>query len=108
MDALIESWHTLAHCMRELGVEIAARSLERCARELARALELDKLESITLEEASTQSGYTYSAIQKKVATGQLANLGVKGRPRVRKGDLPRKAPKHSAGIADSILLNRSH
>ena len=48
------------------------------------------LEELTLRDAVEESGYSYSAIQKMVASGELSNLGDKGNPRVRRGDLPRK------------------
>ncbi len=49
------------------------------------------LEELTLSDAAEESGYSYSAIQKMVASGELSNLGDKGNPRVLRGDLPRKA-----------------
>ena len=48
------------------------------------------LEELTLGDAAEVSGYSYSAIQKMVAGGELLNLGDKGNPRVRRGDLPKK------------------
>ena len=66
------------------------------------------LETLTLRDAAEESGYSYSAIQKMVASGELTNLGDKGSPRVRRGDLPRKAiaPPTASGepdLAEMIL-----
>ena len=60
------------------------------------------LEELTLRDAAEESGYSYSAIQKMVANGELSNLGDKGSPRVRRGDLPRKpiAPPTQSGEPD--------
>ena len=48
------------------------------------------LEQLTLRDAAVESGYSYSAVQKMVASGELENLGDKGSPRVRRCDLPKK------------------
>ena len=67
------------------------------------------LEELTLGDAAEESGYSYSAIQKMVASGELSNLGDKGNPRVRRGDLPRKAiaPPTQSGEPDlaEMILN---
>ncbi len=67
------------------------------------------LEALTLGDAAEESGYSYSAIQKMVASGELSNLGDKGNPRVRRGDLPRKAiaPPSQSGEPDLVgmILN---
>src|SRR6266571_7269591 len=49
-----------------------------------------ELEALTLEQAERESGYSYSALQKMVATGRLRNVGAPHRPRVQRGDLPKK------------------
>ena len=61
-----------------------------------------ELQELTLGDAAEESGYSYSAIQKMVASGELSNLGDKGNPRVRRGDLPRKpiAPPAQSGEPD--------
>lgn len=85
---LIENWRTLAETMRKCGAESSASALEYCARELASALELAKLEALSLEDAAKESGYSYSSIQKRVASGELTNVGKKGSPKVRRGESP--------------------
>ncbi len=64
------------------------------------ALREQALEALTLNEASEESGYSYSALQKMVADGKLPNLGDRNRPRVRRGDLPRKAGQLPRGPSD--------
>lgn len=65
---------------------LAAELEERAARFLERA--------VTLAEAAEISGLAYSSLQHLVASGELPNAGRRGRPRVRRGDLPhgRTAP----------------
>jgi hypothetical protein len=88
--------------LREMKLE-GAGVLEWCIKDLAAALEAHRLELLTLREAADESGYSYSSLEKSVRDGDIPNYGKKGRPRVRRGDLPRKAAQ-SAGIADLILM----
>jgi hypothetical protein len=80
--------------------------LEACAAQLESAAREHALEALTLDEARNESGYSYSALQKMVASGELENVGNKGSPRVRRGDLPRKARKEEPGIAAAIIERR--
>ena len=100
---LIERWRSEMDTLRKWGA--GADILGRCINELESVLDAEKLEAITLGEAVRVSGYSYSSLQKKVAGGELPNIGKKGSPRVRKGDLPKKAAI-SGGIADEILVRR--
>lgn len=60
------------------------------------------LEELTLQEAAAESGYSYSALQKMVAGGELENLGDKGSPRVRRSDLPKKATVRAQNSAPDL------
>ena len=64
------------------------------------------LEELTLSDATEESGYSYSALQKMVASGELANLGDKGSPRVRRGDLPSKPNAPHSQIAEPDLVGK--
>src|SRR5205807_3968361 len=89
--ALSLKWRADAAVLRHRGAELQAVVLEQCATELE-AYERERgLEALTLEAAAAESGYSYSALQKLVAAGTLANVGDKHKPRVRRGELPRKA-----------------
>jgi hypothetical protein len=107
VDDLIEKSRLEAETVRKWGAESTAVVLENCIRELVSFIELAKLEAVTLEDAARESGYSYSWIQKKVASGELENVGDKGRPRIRRGDLPWKL-KTPSGFADAVLLRRNH
>jgi hypothetical protein len=87
---LATRWRAEAALLRRRGAELQAVTLESCAVELEAHEREQALEALTLERAAQESGYSYSALQKLVATGTLANVGRAHAPRVRRGDLPRK------------------
>ena len=90
---LASEWRARAKMLREYGADAQAAAIEACTVELTDAIKAWQDEPLTLEEAALESGYSYSTIQQKVAAGEIANAGTKGRPRVRRYDLPRKAPR---------------
>jgi hypothetical protein len=85
-------WRVRALALRRYASEGAASAFEECADNLEEAWRIWQTEPITLEEAAEESGYSYSTLQQKVASGEIPNLGNKHRPRVGRADLPRKAP----------------
>jgi hypothetical protein len=101
-ERVVENWKAHLEQLRAWKQEEAAGMLEWCINELAADLEARKLELLTLGEASVECGYSYSSLEKRVRRGEIANRGKKGSPRVRRGDLPKKAAA-SDGIADVIL-----
>lgn len=90
--SLAIQWREDAKLLRRRGAESQATAIESCAADLEAAEATRLLESLTLQEAVEQSGYSYSALQKMVAGRRLQNAGTAHRPRVRRSDLPRKAP----------------
>jgi len=103
-------WRAEAQLARELGAVEAAQTLERCAAQLEACERERELEALTLEQAVAESGYSYSALQKLVASGAVENVGTKGRPRIPRCTLPRK-PGHGvarpAGEPDLVALVRA-
>ena len=91
MHKLAARWREEAELLRRRGQPTLAAMAESYADELEEELRQADLEALTLKQAAEESGFSYSAIQKMVNTGQLPNVGDKHRPRVRRGDLPRKA-----------------
>ena len=69
------------------------------------------MEALTLGQAAGESGYTYSALEKMLRRGELPNVGERGSPRVRRGDLPRKAARQHSGdqpdLAERVLAGRA-
>ncbi|HEX8726058.1 MAG TPA: hypothetical protein VF737_11785, partial [Gemmatimonadaceae bacterium] len=54
-------------------------------------------------------GYSKDHLRKCVADGTIPNAGSKGRPRIRRGDLPKKATRSTAHYdagEDAIRLER--
>jgi hypothetical protein len=107
-SSLPELWRREAIVLRRRGAAGQADALESCAAELVAWQHERAFESLTLEQAEQESGYSYSALEKMVRRGELENVGEKGRPRVRRGDLPRKAVRSAKGqdLAGSVLEGR--
>ena len=81
-----------ARVFREHAQESVAIAYERCAQRLEELERSEAEQLLTLAAAAEESGYSYSTLQQKVAAGEIPNLGERGKPRVRRGDLPRRAP----------------
>lgn len=102
-------WRAEAARLRAYGAESQAVTLEACARELEGTYRAANFEVLTLEQASRESGFSYSALEKAVRTGRLSNAGEKGKPRVLRKDLPHKAasgPGEALGLAAQVLARR--
>lgn len=94
-----------------------AAVLERVAKDLESEREVYESEPLTLEEAVQESGYSYSTLQRKVANGEIPNVGGKRAPRIRRGDLPFKGTMHvnsefvrmteDQDFANSIIMSRA-
>lgn len=85
---LVDYWREEANRYeRDGALAPAAVLLRRMAADLTETLDRWWLEELTLEEAAEERGRSYDTIQRQVASGNLANVGRKGRPRVRRADL---------------------
>lgn len=85
----------------------AAEAFRRAAGELKEALRSEANEIVTLDEAATLSGYSADHLRHLVSDGRIPNAGKKNAPRIRRGDIPRKASKTAAPYnpqADAINL----
>jgi hypothetical protein len=100
-------WRADAATLRKYGATSQGQLLDDCAAEVEASLRQQELELLTLERAERESGYSYSALQKMVANGRLANMGEKGSPLIRRCDLPKKGGAHRNGIAHVALLARA-
>ena len=95
LSELRERWNARREAYLESGAAVDGVKLA----DLVLA-ELDALdatmhaESVTLKEASLIGGYSADHLQRLVASGQLENVGRKGKPRLRRCDVPRK-PGHA-------------
>ena len=110
---LAQQWRAEAGLYRRRGMEAQACMTETFASELEQAVEGWELEDLTLEQASGESGWSYSSRQQRVGRGELPNAGQKGSPRIKRCDLPMKGgrarPRVEEGgpdLADEILSSR--
>jgi hypothetical protein len=60
------------------------------AAELQAALANHEREVLTLAQASQVSGYTADHLRHLISEGAIPNAGIKGSPRVKRGDVPMK------------------
>src|SRR3989442_654796 len=90
VEALAQQWRDEAKLLRGRGADAQAAALESCASELEEEVQRFSLETLTLAQAEGESGYSYHALQKMLADGRLPNAGARHRPRIRRGDLPKK------------------
>jgi hypothetical protein len=88
---LAASWRARAEQLRPYA-PAAAEAFERAAAELEGALREAADEELTLAEAAVESGYSERRIRELLADGDvpMAPGGRKGRPRIRRADLPRR------------------
>ncbi|MHB1863402.1 MAG: hypothetical protein ACYCVL_10570 [Gemmatimonadaceae bacterium] len=87
----------------------ADKLLDRVIEELEDVLRGADEEPLTLEQAANESGYSADHLRKCVADGTVPNAGAKGRPRIRRADLPRKPGRSASGYdpgADAVRLER--
>src|SRR5262245_45561888 len=101
-DALADEWRAEAAILRRRGAAVQAEVLEGCAAELEQRGRDRELQALTLEQAAAESGFSYSALEKMVRRGKLANVGRKQAPRIRRGDLPRKLRRCELGWDEGI------
>lgn len=91
---LIARWESRGADLARLRASVDAETI--VAEFVADLTALDRVESVdvvTLREASRIGGYSVDRLQHLVANGQLKNAGQKGRPRIRRADIPTK-PGH--------------
>ena len=113
LETLAARWLSDADVLEGALDERGAALYRRHAAELQEALRQAADEVLTLTQASSESGYSESRLRHLIADGSLPQAGERGRPRVRRGDLPQKPQKPDAprceldGAAASIVKNIS-
>ena len=99
---LAARWRAEVDVLRKRGAEVVAAAVESCADELEQSLREAALEALTLNEAAEESGYSKAHLSRLIATDRLPNVGKKGSPRIRRGDLPRKPEDHMVDGPDLV------
>jgi hypothetical protein len=104
---LAQRWREEAALLRRRAATLQAEVLESCAADLEAWARERELEALTLDRAAEETGFSYSALEKMVRAGKVANVGRKGAPRVRRGDLPRRPvaprPDFAPDLAARVL-----
>lgn len=96
-DVLPAAWRNRAAELERFAPP-AAEAFRAAAQELEDALRAESDELLTLTEAAAESGYSARRLREMVAAGAIPQSGRKGAPRIRRGDLPRRAaPPRSQG-----------
>ena len=106
---LARKWREEALPLEERYIDPRVAELFRLhARELEEAVQDAEEEVLTIGEAAGTSGNSVDHIRHLVAEGKIPNIGVRGSPRVRRGDLPLKSgPRGRTTGCDAAATARS-
>lgn len=96
------SWRALADTLRPYA-DAAAVAYERAADALDAALNAEQGALLTLREAARLSGYSADHLSRLLRQGRIANAGRPYAPRIRRADLPRRAPSLPSATDNAIL-----
>ena len=99
---LSASWRRVATTLRPYA-EAAAVAYERAADALDAALDAQQSAVLTLREAARESGLSADHLGRLVRQGRIPNAGRPHAPRIRRADLPRRAPL--PGASNGINLH---
>src|ERR1700686_4062328 len=91
--ALSSQWRSRASDLERYSPS-AAQAFRDAADELEKTLQGAE-ETVSLKEAAILGGYSTDSLQRMVAAGRIQNYGRKGKPRIRRDDVPVK-PGHAA------------
>lgn len=82
----------------------AAVAFQEAANDLE-AWDIDTDASVSLKEAHEIGGYSVDHLQRLVSSEQLENVGRRGRPRIRRSDVPIK-PGHQASLRNDDSVSQ--
>lgn len=106
---LARKWREEALVLEERYLDSRTAELFRLhARELEVAVRDSQEEVLTIAEAAATSGYSMDHLRHQIAEEKIPNVGRKGSPRVRRGDLPLKSgPRGRTTGCDAAATARS-
>ena len=106
---LAQVWREEALILEKRYADPRAAELFRLhAQELEEAVQGEEEEVLTLEAAAAVSGYSGEYLRHQVAEGKIPNAGERGRPRIRRADLPVKpGPRERPTGNDAAATARS-
>lgn len=92
-DELFHIWRSKQAEWARLGMTASAATLvDAILEDVESVFRGEANAALTLSEAAKQSGYSVDHLSRMVRTGALENVGRRGAPRIRAGDLPRRTP----------------
>lgn len=106
IEQLANRWREDAETLERYHDAALAAVCREHADALVAALRDAGDEALTLAEAAAESGFSRDRLRHLVADGSIANVGVKGSPRIRRADVPRKATAAPAGFDASAVARR--
>lgn len=101
-DRLFSKLRHKAEDLRLLGAVDHAKTVEYCVDLFEEVVLSWRNEELTVVEAAAESGYSAAHLRRLLADSRLENAGSQGRPRIRRGDLPRKPNRQSANEVDLV------
>ena len=101
----LAKWRAEAAVLRRHKAYVEGAALcEEMLNDLQRVLEGEASQSLNLQEAASESGYSPDHLGKLVREGKLPNAGRLNAPLIRKKDLPRKASRGLRPARSSLTL----
>ena len=101
LEHLPATWRERADLIRPYA-ESAAKAWDDAAEELERQLRDREDELLNLTVAGKECGYTPDWLGRLIRQRRLVNCGKPGAPKVRRGDLPKKATMLQATGTDHL------
>lgn len=116
VEALPRTWRERSLLLKEwAAAEGAAKAWEQAAAELEQCLARHADETLNLQQAGVESGFSPDHLGRLIRLGRLPNAGRKNAPRIRRKDLPLKngssapaspttfLPRERADLVRSVL-----
>lgn len=102
--SMVAAFRTEAGCLKRYGAAEAAQALTQAAADLEAGFQRYWFEALPVAEAAAESGYSVERMRELVREGKVARADNVRRVRIRRRDLPRKAPAAAAlgRIADRL------
>ena len=92
LSELVAKWSTRRDEYRRLGVLVDGAILcEEALADLQEVMETRSTETLTLQQAARESGYSTDHLGRLVREGDIDNVGRPNAPRIRRADLPTKS-----------------
>ena len=109
MSKLPAQWRNRATEIEPYAPPVAL-ALRTCADELEKHEQEGDGELISVAQAAIETGWSVDGIGGMIADGRVPNHGTKRRPKVRRGDIPRKPgfkPVDTTDLATAAVRKRA-